>query len=629
MPRPEKLFGQFPPVSTREWMERILTDLKGADFNKKLVWKTYEGFNVMPFYRREDIEHLDHIKNLPGDFPYVRGAKTKDNRWLIRQNIEVDDWGEANKKALEILIKGVDSLGFVILDPETVSQKNIETLLRDIHLENVEINFLSAGKAQEILMCLIKTFKDIGTDLNKVRGAIEADPLGRLMMNGSLCISLEAGLDYLTSLTLESSPLPLFKTIHINASNFPNAGSDIVQELAFALSMGNDYMTYLTGRGVKADEAALKIRFSFGIGSNYFFEIAKLRAARLLWSVIAGAYNPERTGSVRMEIHCVTGRWNKTIYDPYINLLRTQTEAMSAALGGTDSLTVEPFDTIFRQPDEFSERIARNQQLLLKEESFFDKVADPAGGSYYIEKLTSLIADCSWKLFLTVQDMGGFLSALENGYIQKDLKESADQKRENISMRKEILLGTNQYPDFDEKVSPGIDLNKVFSSTGNSDENIVEAIRMQRGSEDLEKIRITAEMAPKRPVAFMLTIGDPAMRKARSQFSSNFFACGGYIVKDNKGFGSVENGVVTAMEAGADIIVVCSSDMEYATLAPEVFERVKGRAIVVVAGNPACIDDLKMKGIEYFIGVHTNIIDSLMMFNRLLGINSPAAIGRS
>lgn len=621
MHRQEKLFDQFPPVSTSEWMDRIITDLKGADFNKRLLWKTYEGFNVMPFYRREDIENLDHIKSLPGDFPYVRGGKSKNNRWLIRQNIEVKDWRESNKKALEILMKGVDSLGFVISDPETVNQKNIETLLRDIPFENVEINFLSAGKAKEILMCLIKMFKDSGTDLNKVRGAIEADPLGRLMLNGNLCISLEAGLDYLTSLTIESSPLPLFKTVHINASNFTNAGSDIVQELAFALSMGNDYMTYLTGRGAKADEAASKIRFSFGIGSNYFFEIARLRAARLLWSVIAGAYNPERTGSVRMEIHCVTGRWNKTVYDPYMNLLRTQTEAMSAALGGTDSLTVEPFDTIFREPDEFSERIARNQQLLLREESFFDKVADPAGGSYYIEKLTSLIADCSWKLFLVVQDMGGFISALKNGFIQKELKKSADQKKENISMRKEILLGTNQYPDFDENVAQGIDLNKVFPSTGDSNDNIIEVIRMHRGSEDLEKIRITAERAPKKPVAFMLKIGDPAMRKARSQFSINFFACGGYIVKDNHGFNSVEQGVNAAMEANADIIVVCSSDMEYTTLAPEVFERVKGKAIIVVAGTPSCMDDLKMKGIEYFIGVHTNIVDTLMTFNKLLGLN--------
>ena len=620
MHRQEKLFEQFPPVSTSEWMERIITDLKGADFNKKLIWKTYEGFNVMPFYRREDIENLDHIKNLPGDFPYVRGTKTKDNRWLIRQNIEVTDWHESNKKALEMLMKGVDSLGFVISDPQTVNQKNIEILLRDIPFENVEINFLSAGKAKEILMCLIKMFKNTGTDLNKVRGAVEADPLGRLMLNGSLCISLEAGLDYLASLTNESSPLPQFRTIHINASNFTNAGSDLVQELAFALSMGNDYMTYLTGRGVKPDEAASKIRFSFGIGSNYFFEIAMLRAARLLWSVIAGAYNPERTESVRMEIHCVTGRWNKTVYDPYMNLLRTQTEAMSAALGGTDSLTVEPFDTVFRQPDEFSERIARNQQLLLREESFFDKVADPAGGSYYIEKLTSLIADCSWKLFLTVQDLGGFTSALKNGYIQKELKKSADQKRENISMRKETLLGTNQYPDFDENVAPGIDLNKLFSSTGDSN-NFIETIRIHRGSEDLEKIRITAERAPKKPVAFMLTIGDHALRKARSQFSINFFACGGYNVKDNPGFSSVEQGVNAALEANADIIVVCSSDMEYATLAPEVFERVKGRAIVVVAGNPSSMDDLKMKGIEYFISVHTNIVDTLLTFNKLLGLN--------
>lgn len=429
MSQHEKLFEQFPPVSTKEWMDKIITDLKGANFNKKLVWKTTEGFDVMPFYRREDVENFDHMKSLPGDYPYVRGAKINGNKWLVRQNIDVEDYKESNKKALNILMKGVDSLGFVIKDPETVNRKNFEALLKSIHFESVELNFLSNGKAKEILECLTNIFKDSGTDLKKLRGAIEADPLGRLMLNGNLCISLEAGLDYLASLTLDSALLPLFKTIHISASNFTNAGADIIQELAFGLVMGNEYMTCLTERGINADEAASKIRFSFGIGSNYFFEIAKLRAARLLWSVVAGAYKPENTDSVRMEIHCVTGRWNKTLYDPYVNMLRTQTEAMSAVLGGTDSLTVEPFDIVFRRPDEFSERIARNQQLLLKEESFFDKVADPAGGSYYIEKLTYMIAENAWKLFVDIEEQGGFLSCLQSGFIRNELSESAGKRK--------------------------------------------------------------------------------------------------------------------------------------------------------------------------------------------------------
>ena len=322
-----------------------------------------------------------------------------------------------------------------------------------------------------------------------------------------------------------------------------------------------------------------------------------------------------------MEIHSITGRWNKTVYDPFVNLLRTQTEAMSAVLGGTDSLTVEPFDTVFRQPDEFSERIARNQQLLLKEESFFDKVADPAGGSYYIETLTSLIADRSWKLFLAIQDQGGFVAALRKGFIQRELMESAARKRENISVRKEILLGTNQYPDLNEKVSNGIDLSKVFSSAEYNAEDLIEPVRLLRGSEALEKIRIAAERASKRPVAFILTAGDPVLLRARVQFSSNFFACGGYLVLVNNSFNCVEKRVKEALEAEADIIVVCSSDEEYATFAPEVFDSVKGRAIVVVAGNAACADDLKLKGIRYFISLQSNMVDSLMTFNELLGIS--------
>jgi methylmalonyl-CoA mutase len=617
----DKLFEQFSPVSTKEWMDKIINDLHGADFNKKLVWKTNEGFDVMPFYRREDIENLDLIKSLPGDFPYIRGVKNNGNKWLVRQNIEVEDYKESNKKALNILMKGVDSLGFVIKYPETVNRKNFENLLKDIHFESVEINFLSDGKAIEILECLIKLFNSSGTDLKKVKGAIEADPLGRLMLNGNLCLSLESGLDYLASLTLDSAVLPLFKTIHINASSFTNAGGGTIQELAFGLAMGNDYMTCLTDRGVNSDEAASKIRFSFGIGSNYFFEIAKLRAARLLWSIVASAYKPEKVSSTRMEIHCVTSRWNKTVYDPYVNLLRTQTEAMSAVLGGTDSLTVEPFDSVFRQPDEFSERIARNQQLLLKEESFFDKVADPVGGSYYVEKLTSLIAESSWKLFLEIQKIGGLVAALRNGYVQNKLKESAAMRRKNISTRKEILLGTNQYPDFNETVSPGIDMTKIFSSSEKGDENIIERVELLRGSEEFEKLRMASDMTSERPVVFMLTIGNPAIRKARSQFSCNFFACGGYRVIDNIGFDTVEDGVKAAIDADAAIIVVCSSDEEYAILASAVFEEVNGKALVVVAGNPDCTDDLKSKGIEFFISIHSNIVETLLMFNKMLGLS--------
>ena len=492
MPEKEKLFEQFPPVTTEEWMEKIKTDLKGADFNKKLVWKTNEGFEVKPFYRKEDTACLSFINTLPGEYPYIRGARKEGNNWLVRQNIDVEDYSSANKKALDILMKGVDSLGFIINDPDSVNEKNIETLLEGIHLESVEINILSNGKAKEILEYLKKIVTRNGIDFTKIRGAIETDPLGRLMINGTLCIPVESGLDYLASLTHSASIFPYLKTIRVNASNFTNAGADLVKELAFGLSMANEYMVQLTERGIPSDMSASKICFTFGIGSNYFFEIAKLRAARLLWTLIFSAWKTEKDESAVMDINCITSRWNKTVFDPFVNLLRTQTEAMSAVLGGADSLTVDPFDMVFRQPEEFSERIARNQQLLLKEEAYFDKTADPAGGSWYIEKLTHLIAENAWKLFIEIEDNGGFLTSLKNGYIQKSVSESAEIRKAEIIGKKEILLGTNKYPDINETISSSADLNRRFQTKTDETNKIVEPITLFRGSEEIDKLRISS-----------------------------------------------------------------------------------------------------------------------------------------
>jgi methylmalonyl-CoA mutase len=427
-----KIFEQFPPVTTKEWMDKIQADLKGADFNKKMVWKTKEGFEVKPFYRAEDVENLMYINSLPGEFPFIRGTKIKNNNWRIRQNIEVQDYSKANKKALDVLMKGVDSLGFIIANPDSISEDNFKLLLRDIHTESIETNFFSNGRAKEILDILIKITLETGLDFSGIRGAIEADPLGRLMLNGTLCIPDEAGFDYLYSLTQSSSVFPELRTIHLCASNFSNAGADIVQELAFGISMGSEYLAQLTARGLSAGYSASKIRFSFGVGSSYFQEIAKLRAARLLWSTVLNGFDPGKGEGARMDIHSVTSKWNKRSDNPYMNMLRTQTEAMSAILGGADSITAEPFDVVFRQPDEFSERIARNQQLILKEEAYFDKVADPAAGSYYIENLTQLIAENCWKLFVETEEQGGFLSALKSGFIKAKLAESEEKnnKRE-------------------------------------------------------------------------------------------------------------------------------------------------------------------------------------------------------
>lgn len=620
MVQKERLFEKFPPVTTKEWLDKINSDLKGADFNKKLVWKTNEGFDVKPFYRMEDVENLMYINTLPDQFPYLRGTKINNNNWLIRQNIEVTNYSEANRKALTILMKGIDSLGFIIADPQSINEKNFDLLLERIFLGGVEINFLSDGKAKEVIDILINYIKKSHSDPAGIRGAFEADPLGRLMVNGTLCIPPEEGFDYLASVVKSSASLPNFRTININASNFNNAGADIVQELAFGISMGSEYMSQLTDRGISCATAASKIRFSFGTGSNYFSEIAKLRAARFLWSVATNGFCPGNVGHIKMDIHCVTSKWNKTVYDPYVNMLRTQTEAMSAILGGADSLTVEPFDTVFRHPDEFSERIARNQQLILKEEAYFDKVADPAAGSYYIENLTNLIVENAWKLFLEIEDQGGFLACLKSGFIQTKLSESATKRRNDMATRKSILLGTNQYPDTHEKISETVDLKKLFEKRLFDPELIVDPISLFRGSEQYDKLRIAVDKADRRPIVFLLPIGNPAMSKARSQFSANFFGCVGYQIIDNQRFSNVADSVKHSIESKPDIVVICSSDEEYPQVATEIFLKLRDKAIVVVAGNPACSEELKSKGIDNFIHVRSNLIETLEGFNRQLGI---------
>ncbi len=421
----KKLFEEFPAVSTKEWLSKIASDMKCADPAETLLWKKREGIEVMPFYRTEDVESMKELFGLPGHFPYRRGGHTDGNNWRIRQNVKVTDYHQANSLARDLLMKGVDSIGFEISEPETITQSDFNILLQDIVPEAVELNFLSAGKAKEIVTYFTDFLESSGADPKKIAGAIETDPFGRLLINGTLCIPVSEGLDYLADLVKMTAALPLFRAVHLNASNFGNAGCDIVHEIGLALSMGAEYLAGLVQRGIAADLAASKIRFSFSTGPEYFPEIARIRAARLLWSSLVSRFNPGNTDASRMEIHSVTARWNKSVTDQYMNMIGTQTEAMSAVLGGADSITVEPCDIVFREPDEFTQRIARNQQLILKEEAYLERVADAGGGSYYLEKLTDMLADKAWELFLELEKEGGFLNALGKGLIHEKIDRSS------------------------------------------------------------------------------------------------------------------------------------------------------------------------------------------------------------
>ena len=613
----EKLFSEFAPVSTEERMAKITADLKGVPFEKKLVWKTGEGFNVNPFYRAEDIEGLKTTESLPGEFPYVRGTK-KDNDWKVRQNIEVCCFKGANEKALDLLTKGVTSLGFIIKGDE-VNEENIATLLEGICPASVELNFNTCNcKAEKLIGILADYFKGKGVDAEKCYGSVNYDAFKKPLVKGKENSEWVEGA---AAVLKAGQALPNYRVLAVNAFLFNNAGAYISQELGYALAWGNELMTKLTEAGFTADEVAKKIKFNLGISSNYFMEIAKFRAARWLWAEIVAAYKPACECACKMVAHAQTSEWNMTVYDAHVNLLRSQTEAMSAALAGVDSITVRPFDKIYQTPDDFSERIARNQQLLLKEECHLDKVVDPSAGSYYVEVLTNSLADVAWKLFLEVEEKGGFSVAVNAGEIQNAVNASNVARKKAVATRREILLGSNQYPNFTEVAADKLqETGSCCCGGGHCGEATIPALDFSRGASEFEALRMTTEKSGKTPKVFMLTIGNLAMRLARSQFSANFFGCAGYKIIDNLGFDTVEAGVEAAVKAGAEIVVLCSSDDEYAEFAPAAYKALAGRAEFVVAGAPACADDLKAQGIDQFVNVKSNVLETLKAFNAKLGI---------
>ncbi len=608
----ERLFDQFPEVSYAEWRAKVEADLKGADFNKKLVWRTNEGFDVQPVYRAEDIADFKTTDSLPGQYPYVRGTRT-DNDWLTRQDIIAETAEEANKTALDVLTKGVTSLGFKVAAPEDVA-----TLLNGIALDKVEINLTCCpGKVVEVAKALVAAVEAAGAK-DTFRGSIDYNPLRRQFRHGVEGVDAAAIAAKACELLDVVAPVPALRCLTVDSDILANAGAFIYQELGYALAWGAQWMTLLTDAGRTAEEVAMRIKCNMCVSSNFFMEIAKFRAARMLWAQIVKQYGADEAAA-KMLVNATTSRFNQTIYDAHVNLLRSQTETFSACVAGVDSIVTTPFDTPYKTPDTFSERIARNQQFLLKEESHMDKVVDPAGGSYYVEELTVAIAQEAWKLFLATVDEGGFFACVGDGRVQKAVNDSCAKRHTDVARRKEILLGTNQYPNINEKAADKIESAACKCHCGcGGHEDGPNALVNKRAATDFEELRLATEAAAKRPKVFMLTIGNLAMRLARAQFSTNFFGCAGYEIIDNLGFNTVEEGVDAALAKGADVVVLCSSDDEYAELAPAAYKYLDGRAEFVVAGNPACTDDLKAVGIKDFVHVRCNVLDTLRDFNNRL-----------
>ena len=631
-------------------------NFKSIDINKvvapevhaempKEEWLTAELIPVKPVYTKEDLEGLEHLNYAAGLPPFLRGpysAMYPMRPWTIRQYAGFSTAAESNAFYRRNLASGQKGLS-VAFDLPThrgydanhervvgdvgkagvsiCSLEDMKVLFDGIPLGKMSVSMTMNGAVLPVLAFYINAGLEQGVKLDEMAGTIQNDILKEFMVRNTYIYPPAFSMKIIADIfEYTSKNMPKFNSISISGYHMQEAGATADIELAYTLADGLEYLRAGVNAGMSIDTFAPRLSFFWAIGMNYFMEIAKFRAGRMLWAEIVKAYDAAEE-NCKMYVHAVTSKFNQTVYDSHVNLLRSMTETMSAALAGVDSLETLPFDQCYKCPDEFSERIARNQQVLLREESHLDKVVDPAGGSYYIETLTASVAEQAWKVFNETEDNGGFAAMLAKGEIQAKVNESGVKRHLDVARRKENLLGTNQYPNFSEKALDKIQEEgccKCGCHAGEAHDGAVESLNFDRAASQFEQLRLDTERSSHRPKVFMLTIGNLAMRLARAQFSSNFFGCAGYEIIDNIGFNSVKEGVDAAMEKGADIVVLCSSDDEYAEFAPEAFKELDGRAMFVVAGAPACMDDLKAQGIENFIHVRVNVLDTLIGFNAKL-----------
>jgi methylmalonyl-CoA mutase len=538
----------------------------------------------------------------------------------------------------------------------------MEELLAGIDPTACRVDFNWGAQSPLALALFLEAAKKRGIDLGKLQGGLHYDPLADAASTGSLPLSEGATWTQLAGLIRETGAVaPDYQLLMVSNHPWHNAGATIVQDLAFTLAAGVEHLARLGDAGVAPELVLPRLGFRFSVASNYFFEVARLRAARLLWATIVREFGVNDPKLAQTRIHASTSGWNKSVFDPNVNMLRVTTEAMSAVIGGVQSLSVLPFDSTFRTPDEFSYRIARNVQLVIREESGLDKVIDPAAGSYYLEKLTDEIAEAAWKLFQQVEEKGGLLAALKSGFVQQEIAGTRSAREKKIHGRVDTFLGTNSFPNLKEhmlerigfeaihgvksasggKLAPDsflAALRQAFASGATvgqalalpADALKVAAVPFWRGPQAFEELRLATEKhvqnGGKQPVVFLWTQGSLAMRKARATFCLNFFGTAGYSVVDTNGFKAVEEGIAAAVAAKADVVVLFSSDEEYATLAEPVFAAVKAQlpnATRLIAGSPTeIIEALKAAGADDFVHMRTNAIQFLKQSHEKLGVKA-------
>lgn len=661
LPKELNLKKDFEFPSYEQWREVIEKDLKGVPFEKKLVTKTYEGIDLQPIYTKKDLENLEFIDELPGEGNFVRGKNFsgyKSSGWEICQDLPYPIAEEFNTSLINDLSRGQNSISLQLdeasklgfdsdaTEAEQVgkngvalsSLEDIEKAFDQIDLTTLPVHIETGFSSLTFLSIFNAYLKKQNIDSNKINGSISADPISFLILNGKLPVSIDNLFDQLkTSTEWSIQNIPNIKTIGVSGLAYHNSGANAVQELAYTLAAGAEYINALLKRGLEINHITNRMRFTFGIGTFFFMEVAKLRAAKILWSKITEAFGAD-IDNRKMVIHARTGLFTQTKFDPYANMLRTTTEAFSAVVGGIDSIHTNTFDEVFGLPDQFSRRIARNVQIILDEESHLTDVIDPAGGSFFVEKLTDEIAKAAWKEFQKIDSMGGLINALHDGYVQKEIDTVWEARKKDISKRKSVIVGTNMYANIkeeikknnytdhkvvqqklsdqlqklkaardNEKVKNILDelgkvndkattefFNNLTKATlagatlgeiskvihGNTDEGIsVDKIELRRASEFFESLREKVEEIKLRrgagPKVFLATMGSIKQYKGRADFSHGFFEIGGLEILYPKGFTTTDDAVKTANESNADVVVICSTDETYPELVPPIAKGIK------------------------------------------------------
>lgn len=577
----ESLLAMFPPVSTEQWERMIRETVPGPDYASKLVWHPEEGLAVRPYYRADDLAGLPFLDAAPGDFPYVRGTHCEAG-WRIREEIDAVDPEEANRLAIGAVAMGAEEIAFRRARIE--SETDVALLLAN--LNEIPIHIRNAN--QQAIRLLLERLNE------RPHGAglsADLDPLADLKFSAETIRNMSPG----------------FRPFVIDAGEFHEHAAGAIEEVGFALAAAVDFAAEMQERGLDADRVADAVSFSFAAGPEFFIQIAKMRAFRMVWAHALESFGGTRDHAKAI-VHARPSFWDKTVYDRHINVLRATTEGLSAILGGADSVSISPFDECCKCPDEVSRRLARNTQIILKREALLDRVADPLGGSYLIEVLTNAIATKAWKLFQKLEAAGGYRKAKSLGILSSVLDRRVKAREEAVASRKRVLTGTNRFANAAERLAEAADGARMDATT--------------RVAYRFEQIRLRTEryaaMNGRLPLIVLAEIGDAKMRSARSQFAADFLACAG-LASEARRFEHAKQ----IAEGGADLIVLCSSDAEYLAIAEKLMPILRKQddgAKVVVAGNPEAAADLRNLGIFEFIHLRSNAIEVLTALQKQIGI---------